>query len=335
MGSVKDLVVIRKPTSKKAGTGKFVFSDRYSVFDYGEMPDKIDGKGSSLCIVSAYFFEMLEREGIETHYKGLLQKGKLKKLDEIDEPVNEMQVKLVRVLRPKKTKSSYDYSIFNKEKTNYLIPLEVIYRNVLPEGSSVFRRLESGELSPEALGLKQMPVPGEILERPIIDFSTKLEDGDRYIPIDEAKEISGLGERIDEVIEIVQKVNSIISDEVSKAGIVNEDGKIELALDDKGEIIIVDSVGTLDECRFRLDGIELSKEILRKHYRKTYWYKRLKVTKGTENWRKVLGSPPKLPEKLKNTVSNMYKAYCNEIIGMKLFDVPKLREIVKELRDLM
>jgi phosphoribosylaminoimidazole-succinocarboxamide synthase len=43
MGSVKDLEVIQKPTLTEMGIGRFVFSDRYSVFDWGEMPDHIDG----------------------------------------------------------------------------------------------------------------------------------------------------------------------------------------------------------------------------------------------------------------------------------------------------
>ena len=37
MGSVKDLVVLKKPSPGEAGTGNFVFSDRYSVFDWGSL----------------------------------------------------------------------------------------------------------------------------------------------------------------------------------------------------------------------------------------------------------------------------------------------------------
>ena len=54
MGSVKDLIVIEEPT-EKPGTGRFVFSDRYSVFDYGEMPDKIENKGRSLYGFRVFF----------------------------------------------------------------------------------------------------------------------------------------------------------------------------------------------------------------------------------------------------------------------------------------
>lgn len=39
MGSVKDLKILKKPAENSLGVVRFVFSDRYSVFDWGEMPD--------------------------------------------------------------------------------------------------------------------------------------------------------------------------------------------------------------------------------------------------------------------------------------------------------
>ncbi|MEM2727184.1 MAG: phosphoribosylaminoimidazolesuccinocarboxamide synthase, partial [Archaeoglobaceae archaeon] len=80
MGSVKDLIVLKSPNGG-LGEGIFEFSNRYSVFDYGEMPDKIEGKGASLCLISAYFFEKLEKIGIKTHYDGLIEDSRVKKLD--------------------------------------------------------------------------------------------------------------------------------------------------------------------------------------------------------------------------------------------------------------
>ena len=59
MGSVKDLQIIKKPTQTAMGVGRFLFSDRYSVFDWGEMPDHIEGKGAALCLMGAYCFEQL------------------------------------------------------------------------------------------------------------------------------------------------------------------------------------------------------------------------------------------------------------------------------------
>ncbi len=336
MGSVKDLIVIKEPKTDELGLGRFVFSDRYSVFDYGRMPDEIKGKGASLCLISAFFFEKLEDEGIKTHYVGLVENGRVKRFDEIEEPTNIMEIKLVRVLKPEKRNEHYDYTIFKREKANFLIPLEIIYRNALPEGSSVFRRLERGEITLEQLGLDHYPKPNERLEKPILDVSTKLEDRDRYISWDEAKDISGLSdEELEKIKNITLKIDEIITKEVKKVGITNDDGKIEFAFDDGRNLMVVDAVGTPDECRFSFEGIQISKEVLRKWYRKTDWFKKLEEVKGKPNWREMVGEPPKLPEDLLRAVSDMYKACCNEITGRKLFDVESLKDVVKRLKELI
>ncbi len=80
MGSVKDLVVLKKPTPGEAGTGNFIFSDRYSVFDWGEMPNHFTNKGKALCLIGAYFFEKLEAMGVKTHYMGLVENEEVKRL---------------------------------------------------------------------------------------------------------------------------------------------------------------------------------------------------------------------------------------------------------------
>ena len=104
MGSVKDLQVIQKPTQTEMGIGRFLFSDRYSVFDWGEMPDHIDGKGAALCLMGAYCFEQLEKVGVKTHYRGLVnEKGKAVKVSELKEPSSIMEVALVNVYKPKTT----------------------------------------------------------------------------------------------------------------------------------------------------------------------------------------------------------------------------------------
>ncbi|RLI86902.1 MAG: phosphoribosylaminoimidazolesuccinocarboxamide synthase [Archaeoglobales archaeon] len=331
MSSVKDLIVLKEPKRDRTGIGRFVFSDRYSVFDYGVMPDLIDGKGKALCMITSYFFEKLEESGIRTHYLGLVEDNKIKRIDEVEEPSEVMEVKLVRVLKPK----GYDYSIFKLERSNFLIPLEVIYRNSLPEGSSVFRRLERGEISHKDLGLDHYPKPNEKLEKPIIDFSTKLEDRDRYLKWDEAREIAGLSEdEFDEILHLTLRIDEIITREVEKAGLSNEDGKIEFAFDEKRGLMVVDAVGTPDECRFMLEGLHISKEILRRYYRRTDWYRRIEEAKGNPNWREMAGKPPRLPKDLIKAVSDMYKACCNEITGKRWFEVGSLRDVVRELRDL-
>ena len=343
MGSVKDLEIIKKPTEHAMGVGRFHFSDRYSVFDWGEMPDLIDGKGAALCMMGAYCFERLEKQGVKTHYRGLVDKsGKAVRFDELEQPSNIMEINLVNVYTPKpvmrKDKLSYDYSIYTSDLRNFLVPLETIYRNGLPEGSSVFKRLEQGLVTLADLGLSHYPHAGERLEKPIFDVSTKLEEGDRYVTWAEAQSISGLtSSELGKVKTLVLRVDDLITQLAASADLINEDGKIELAFDTERRLMVVDVVGTLDECRFTYNGLHVSKEIARQYYRETDWYKDLEkakskaITEGTEDWKRLVKiKPPKLDPILKNIISRMYLAAANEFTKKKIFTVPKLAEIVKE-----
>ncbi|MGD0494406.1 MAG: phosphoribosylaminoimidazolesuccinocarboxamide synthase [Candidatus Bathyarchaeia archaeon] len=346
MGSVKDLETIREPTQDSMGIGRFIFSDRYSVFDWGEMPDRIDGKGAALCLMGAYCFERLEEEGIRTHYRGLIaENGKVAKRKELKRPVNTMEIDLVNVYKPtaqvKDGKLRYDYRQYTASLKNYLIPLEIIYRNGLPEGSSVFKRLEQGQVTIEQLGLTRYPKPGEKLSKPIFDVSTKLEKKDRYLPWKEAQEIAGLtDEEVGEVKDLLLRVNRLITQVALKADLKNEDGKIELAFNPQRMLIVVDVVGTLDECRFTYEGLHVSKEIARQFYRKTSWFRDVEEAKkraeaeGVENWKALCTSnPPKLDPMLKRIIGEMYMAVSNEVTERRMFDVPSLTETVKKYRD--
>jgi phosphoribosylaminoimidazole-succinocarboxamide synthase len=342
MGSVKDLEVIKKPTKDAMGIGRFHFSDRYSVFDWGEMPDLIDGKGVALCMMGAYCFERLEERGVRTHYRGLAdESGKVVGFDELEQPSSVMEISLVNVYRPKAYvedgKLKYDYGVYTPELRNFLIPLEIIYRNGLPEGSSVFKRLEQGLISVEELGLDHYPRAGERLKKPIFDVSTKLEEGDRYVSWVEAQRIAGLMDsELGEVKGLLLKVDGLISELAGRAGLVNEDGKIELGFDPSRRIMVVDVVGTLDECRFTYDGLHVSKEIARQYYRKTDWFrdveeaKKKAVAEGVENWKTLVKTkPPKLDSKLKDIISKIYMATSNDLTEKKIFEVPKLVDMIK------
>lgn len=337
MGSVKDLIVLKNPENKKPGIGRFIFSDRYSVFDYGKMPDEIEDKGKSLCIVSAYFFEKIEEKGIETHYIGVVEEGKVKKLKDLKNPTNIMEIKLLRVLKPEIKEGGYDYSIYKKERCNFLIPFEIIYRNALPEGSSVFKRLKEGKLKPEDIGLEKIPKSGEVLPNPIIDISTKYEDTDRYISFDEAKKLVNLKEEeIGKIKELALFINNLITEEVKKIGLFNEDGKFEFGFDQDRNIILVDAVGTPDECRFTYKNIPVSKEIARIYYRNSSWFKEVEEAKRVHgiNWREYVKTPPNLPFELKKLIEDIYKAFANEITGRDWFKVKTLKEILENFKKL-
>jgi phosphoribosylaminoimidazole-succinocarboxamide synthase len=348
MGSVKDLQVIQKPTQTEMGAGKFLFSDRYSVFDWGEMPDLIEGKGAALCLMGAYCFEQLEKIGVRTHYKGLVDgNNRAVKVAELKHPSCIMEVALVNVYRPKTSvvngKVQHDYSVYTSVLKNCLIPLEIIYRNGLPEGSSVFKRLAQGKITLEDIGLDHYPEAGENLTKPIFDVSTKLEETDRYVKWAEAQKIAGLTDQeLSDVKAVLLKADETITTVSSNAGLSNEDGKIELAFDDKRKLMVVDVLGTLDECRFTYGGVHVSKEVARQFYKNTSWYGDLEQAKkdgdakGVQDWKTFCKTqPPKLDPKLKTIISQMYMAAANEMTNIKLFDAPKLAKVIDDYTSYM
>jgi len=341
VGSVKDLEILQKPTKEKPGLGRFHFSDRFSVFDWGEMPDHIEHKGAALAFMGAYCFERLEEKSVRTHYRGLIEDGKPTLFNALKAPSSTMEVATVSVYPPQARvedgKLVYDYSVYTPDLKNFLIPLEIIYRNGLPEGSSVFKRLEQGKVTFRELGLDHYPKSGERLAKPIFDVSTKLEETDRYVSWEEAAKIAGLNSIEVAAIKVVlSKVNETINEAAAKAGLVNEDGKIELAFDSQRRLMVVDVIGTLDECRFTLDGFHVSKEVARQFYRKTDWYrdieeaKKTAEAKGVKEWKALARTvPPKLDPQLRNIISQMYMAASNEMTGSEFFETPKLADVVK------
>ncbi|NIO38597.1 phosphoribosylaminoimidazolesuccinocarboxamide synthase [Candidatus Bathyarchaeota archaeon] len=343
MGSVKDLEIIKKPRKDMMGIGRFHFSDRYSVFDWGAMPDRIEHKGSALCMMGAYCFEKLLSRDINTHYRGLVnQDDELVRLKELDQPTNIMELDLVNVIRPQARVEHgslrYDYSMFTTELSNYLIPLEVVYRNGLPEGSSVFKRLERGSTTIEELGLDHHPTPGEWLSKPIFDVSTKLEEKDRYVSWKEAERIAGLiDQEVKDVKSVLLEVDNVITDVAANAGFKNEDGKIELAFNPQRRLMVVDVIGTLDECRFTYGGLHVSKELARKFYRRTDWYTAVEKAKiraeeeGVKDWRRLCPhSPPRLDPTLRNIISEIYMAAANRLTSQELFDVSDFDEAMRK-----
>lgn len=341
MGSVKDIEVIRRPTETTSGIGRFHFSDRYSVFDWGEMPDRIDGKGAALCLMGAYCFEKLEENGIKTHYRGLvLPEGKRVTFNELERPAHVMEFSLVQVFKPityeENGKIKQNYSRFTPTLTNYLIPLEIIYRNRLLKGSSIHKRLKKGQITLKALGLDHYPKQSEKLAKPILDVSTKFEEVDRYLTWKEAEKIAGLTKNeVERIQNVLVHVNHIISHLATVAGLENEDGKIELAFDIERRLLIADVAGTLDESRFTYNGGHVSKEAAREYYRKTQWYRDVETAKqqaeiqGITDWRTICKSkPPKLDQQLRILISEMYKAASNQLTRRKIFDVPNLEDVV-------
>jgi phosphoribosylaminoimidazole-succinocarboxamide synthase len=340
-----------------------MFSDRYSVFDWGEMPDHIVNKGRSLAVMAAFNFEQLEHRGLRTHYQGLINPaGKLVRFSDLPENGEgevTMQVSLARVYPPivrefrsgERIDVLYDYTFFEKHRgeiNNYLVGLEIIFRNGLPLGSSVFKRLEGLRQLPvgkqrkeelagilKGLGVKEPPIPGQMLPQPVMSFTTKLEAGDRELSEREAYRLSGLRRRdFNALKSIALQVNDIITEQAVQTGFDHYDGKIETVWD-KG-LVVCDVIGTFDENRFAWKGEQISKEVLRQ------WYKRNqpefvtacdKWKKTGPGWQKNCDVKPRnIPEQFATLVSQMYMSGCNRYTEKRVFDSPELEEVMENLK---
>ncbi|EJN58530.1 phosphoribosylaminoimidazolesuccinocarboxamide synthase [Halogranum rubrum] len=342
MTSVKEFRIEEEPTADSLGRGSFVFTDDYSVFDWGPMPDQIPGKGASLCTMGAFNFELLDVNHIPTHYRGVVEDseaGTVKDLGECHSAPREMAIDLVQVPNLRYVDGGYDYDAFYDEiGTNYLIPLEIVFRNTVPIGSSLRKRG-----SPADYGLDYEEWPDEVvdLSEPIVEFSTKYEEQDRYLSRAEADEISGPAS-IDQLEELALAVNHIVTDRAERAGFVHEDGKIECCYHD-GTIKVADVLGTFDENRFSYDGQEVSKEVVRQYYKREHpeWVEAVGEAKvdvedhDIADWRELCDVDPNpLPDDVIQTVADLYAAGANAYTGDEWFDAPEMDDAVDAVRNL-
>lgn len=292
-GKVKEVYLVDEDTLE------FAYTDNISVFDK-IIPSSIPHKGETLCRTAKYWFELLSKKGIRNHY--------------IDEPrPDRMRVKRVNVIR--------DYDQIDEKTVNYLIPLEVICRHYV--AGSLFDRIKTGAVSAEQLGFPagHNVRYGEKLPRPFIETTTKLEEHDRNLTEEEAKEMAGLSdEEYQEIKNMVLSIDEIIDEEVSKRNLIHCDGKKEFGYDKNRELMVLDTFGTLDEDRWwdskeYADGniTELSKEFVRKYYRDTGYHERLMKARdaGTEE-PDIPPLPPEIVEKTEKLYVDMFERITGE-----------------------
>ena len=328
----------------------FAYSNRYSVFDWGEMPDHIPSKGECLAVMAYVFFEALgqpetwqnwshpqipednatllelRRQGLAHHMaKGLIKEDG--SVAAIDSPTPYLEVNRVAVLRPAYSAGAYDYAVYQDKPVNALVPLEVIFRFGVPAGSSLMKRVND-PVYLKALGLSEKPHFGDRFEKPIIECSTKLESTDVYISAERAAEIACLSEaEAQNLYELVHILALRIHEIFGAAGLELWDGKFEFAFAEghngQRRFQLVDSIGP-DELRLTYNGVQLSKETLRKPYRSTPWLtaidqaKALAKERGEQDWKRICreelqSSPSPLEPAFLELIVQMYKALTNAV----------------------
>ncbi len=333
MTSVKEFRVEREPTPNSLGRGSFVFTDDYSVFDWGKMPDEIRDKGASLCTMGAFNFELLEDAGIPTHYRGVVSDGEVVSLSDATHPPTEMAIDLTQVPNLPREGRDYEYDLFHSgADDNYLIPLEIVFRNSVPVGSSLRRRTDPAD---HGLDFPEWPEGAVQLEESVVEFSTKYEEEDRYLSLREADKIAGKAS-VEELERIAREVNDLVTQRATEANLTHEDGKIECCYYD-GEIRVADVVGTFDENRFTFHGQQVSKEFLRQYHKReqTEWVDAVYDAKasakeqGIAEWKSLCERDPEpLPDEVLVAARDLYTAGTNAYVGRDFFDAPDLEDAV-------
>ncbi|MFC4406690.1 phosphoribosylaminoimidazolesuccinocarboxamide synthase [Haloarchaeobius iranensis] len=333
MTSVKEFRIEEPATADELGRGAFVFTDDYSVFDWGKMPDTIANKGASLCSMGAFNFELLEDEGIPTHYRGVVRNGDTLPLREADQPPWEMAIDLTQVPDLPHEGRDYDYDAFHAEAGgNYLVPLEIVFRNRVPVGSSLRSRTDPAD---HGLDFDAWPEGVVDLDEPIVEFSTKFEESDRYLSREEADAVAGRAD-VDALERTAREVNRVVTEQAESGGLTHEDGKIECLYFD-GEIRVADVVGTFDENRFSYEGTQISKEVIRQYHKRTQPDWVAAVTEAKErakaenvaDWKSLCEVRPEpLDDDVLAVASELYTAGANAYTGLELFDAPPLNSAI-------
>jgi phosphoribosylaminoimidazole-succinocarboxamide synthase len=348
-GSVKNLY------QAKDGELEFEYTDAYSVFDWGRMPDELRGKGKALAAMGCAFFENL---GDPKSWKGLKLPEEV--AEEYSRDVKDLQehglrthylgpcgdlgfkVQAVNVEPPEQVKIAnrllYYYSA--PRAPERLIPLEVVFRWGMPAGSSLKERLTPSYV--RELGLDSLPREGDRFKRPVIELFTKLEQSDRFLTWEQALNYSRLQPlQFKRMLARTEILAFWLRDFFAARGLELWDGKFEWALS-RERLVLVDSIGP-DELRLvePESGMPFSKEFLRNFYRGSPWYedlreaKRRALERGEAQWKNIVirelgGAPKHLPPLTKKVAEDLYQGLAAAICTGKGADFTTLGKRMQE-----
>ena len=282
-GSNKDIYEIEGEPLHLA----FRFSGRISVFDVGALPEEIPGRSEALTLFARSVADYLDSKGVPQAYDAALSKA------------HDLYVQR-RVSHPRIDGEIHDL---------VFIPLEIIVRWGVPVGSSLVKK------DPAIYRV------GQRFERPLVDFTTKLEAQDRPLLGAEAQSLCPRGLVLENLEAFVLGVGEHLRELFLKRGLEIWDAKFEAAFDPAtGKIFLVDAI-TPDEIRLSLKGFErvpLSKELLRFWLRQTPWFDEVNTKKssGRDDWKKGLSPAPNLGAWRLDVLSRIYSGLAELVAGV-------------------
>ena len=276
---------------------EFRYTNQISVFDQ-IIPSLIPRKGESLNRTTCHWFDLVEREGIcRTHIveRNAPDRCLVRRVDIYREP-----------------------GMTPRDGEWVFVPLEIICRHYL--SGSAWRRFQRGELTPEQLGVPADCEYGAKLSKPFLEVTTKFEKFDRNITNEEALEISNITpDELNEIFDVVLKVDAMIEREAAKNGLIHVDGKKEFALGPNRKVVLVDTFGTLDEDRWwdaneyeNGNIVQLSKEFVRQHYVRTGHQEELRLARESDSQDPAI---PALPSEVIDETAALYASMYQRLTG--------------------
>ena len=276
----------------------FSFTDRISVFDWGALNASIPNRGKSLERFALSLASFLESKGIP-------QACDLKTSKSADCFVSK------KVGHPNLDSQGTDAKQTDASISDWkFLPLEFIVRWGVPQGSSLLKRFANNDDMNFSLWQR--------FEKPMFEYSTKLEPQDRMLDLPEAsKMLEDAGVSADMVETFLTKLCKPFLKFFEVRGLELWDAKFEIAYNSKtNELMLVDAI-TPDELRLTLKGlrrIPLSKEILRSWLKQTPWFDSLTLAKASakEGWQKdVIFPQPQLGAWRSERLSSLYAALAD------------------------
>lgn len=314
--STKNLEITEAPTATREGVGIFEYTDDFTVFHYGRMPDRIPGKGEAICRMAVFNFTLLEAAGVRTHFRRFLAP-------------NRIEFDLARVPDP-------DAAPLTPDGGNYLVPVQVLFRNELPSGSSVHRRLATGALAPAEIGLTGVPAVGERLQQPLIEYATTREDINRFIGAPEAQRLAGLNdEQFQAMRDITLKVNQVLTGHARGLGLSHCDGKVEFLVSSDTRLVLADSPGTPDESRLMFNGVHCGKQVLRDWYVANEHEVPVNRLIAEDVPRSQWPQPAPLPPEFLPVMSDLYRSLSETWTGERLWNAPDLQAATQAVAGLI
>ena len=268
-----------------------VASDRISAFDY-ILEDEIPYKGEVLTRISLFWFDLLEKAGIENH----LVSADVKDLPEQFQPF-----------------ADYLAGRFMLVKKAQMFPAECIVRGYLA-GSGLKEYNAQGTVC--GIELPEGLVNSSKLPAPIYTPSTKAEigDHDENVSFERTCELMGV-EDATALRDASIKVYTTAADYAATKGIIIADTKFEWGSVD-GKLILADEVLTPDSSRFwPADEYEPGR-------RQASFDKQFVRDWLDANWDRT-GNPPRLPQEIIDATSAKYIQAYELITGEKFVPAGK------------